>query len=174
MSADARTEPVGAKRGASRPSIVGILGALLVGLFVVWLIVNFIKTPANVYDNLQIGLTNGAVYGLIAIGYSLVYGILELINFAHGDVFMLGGMMTATMVTALSLTAGDAWFVLWPGILLCLFAAVAFCGGLNVAIERVAYRRLRNAPRLAPLITAIGMSFILQNVGLIWKGSRPV
>ena len=147
---------------------------VVIGVFLAWLIVNFVKTPANVYDNFQIGLTNGAVYGLIAIGYSLVYGILELINFAHGDLFMLGGMMTATMVTALALSTGTAWFVLWPAILLCLLVAIVFCGGLNVVIERVAYRRLRNAPRLAPLITAIGISFILQNVGLIWKGSRPV
>ena len=131
-------------------------------------------SPADVYQNFLIGLTTGAVYGLIAIGYSLVYGILELINFAHGDVFMLGGMMTATMVTALALSAGSAWYILWPGVLLCLLVAMVFCGALNASIERVAYRRLRSAPRLAPLITAIGMSFILQNVGLIWKGARPV
>ena len=82
---------------------MGILGAVVVAIFLAWLLVNFVKTPANVYDNFQIGLTNGAVYGLIAIGYSLVYGILELINFAHGDVFMLGGMLTATLVASLSL-----------------------------------------------------------------------
>jgi branched-chain amino acid transport system permease protein len=169
-----RTETLGTKAAIRLPSPVGILGSLVVALFIAWLIVNFVKTPANVYENLQIGLTNGAVYGLIAIGYSLVYGILELINFAHGDVFMLGGMMTATMVATLSLTAATAWFLLWPGILLCLLVAIVFCGLLNVTIERVAYRRLRNAPRLAPLITALGMSFILQNVGLIWKGPRPV
>jgi branched-chain amino acid transport system permease protein len=173
MAADSASEAPGVA-ARWRPTPVGVVGGVFVAIFLAWLAVNFVKTPANVYDNLQIGLTNGAVYGLIAIGYSLVYGILELINFAHGDVFMLGGMMTATMVSVLALSAGDAWFVLWPGILLCLLVAVAFCGGLNVAIERVAYRRLRNAPRLAPLITAIGMSFILQNVGLIWKGSRPV
>jgi branched-chain amino acid transport system permease protein len=174
MTTNAGTEPLGARTALRRPSVVGVVGVVFVGLFLVWLGINFVKTPANVYDNLQIGLTNGAVYGLIAIGYSLVYGILELINFAHGDVFMLGGMMTATMVTALSLTAATAWYLLWPGILLCLLVAVAFCGTLNVSIERVAYRRLRNAPRMAPLITALGMSFILQNVGLIWKGARPV
>src|SRR3954452_13726429 len=163
MAADSASEAPGVA-ARWRPTPVGVEGGVFVAVFLAWLAVNFVKTPANVYDNLQIGLTNGAVYGLIAIGYSLVYGILELINFAHGDVFMLGGMMTATMVSVLALSAGDAWFVLWPGILLCLLVAVAFCGGLNVAIERVAYRRLRNAPRLAPLITAIGMSFILQNV----------
>src|SRR4051812_6208041 len=157
-----------------RPSVSGTVGLVLVGLFITWIVVNAIKTPADVYQNFLIGLTTGAVYGLIAIGYSLVYGILELINFAHGDVFMLGGMMTTTMVATLALSAGDAWYVLWPGILLCLVVAAAFCATLNAGIERVAYRRLRNAPRLAPLITAIGMSFILQNVGLVWKGPRPV
>jgi branched-chain amino acid transport system permease protein len=153
---------------------VTVLGLILVGVVVAWLVVNFVKTPDNLLTNLIIGITNGAVYGLIAIGYSLVYGILELINFAHGDVFMLGGMLTATLVTSLGLAAGDAWYVLLGGILLMLVAAMAFCGLLNASIERVAYRRLRHAPRLAPLITAIGMSFILQNVGLIWKGARPV
>jgi branched-chain amino acid transport system permease protein len=174
VATDASIEAVEPERPRRRPTLVGVIGALIVGIFIVWILVNFIKTPANVYDNFQIGLTNGAVYGLIAIGYSLVYGILELINFAHGDVFMLGGMMTATLVASLTLTTGTAWYALWPGILLILVATMAFCGGLNVAIERVAYRRLRTAPRLAPLITAIGMSFVLQNVGLIWKGARPV
>src|SRR4051812_41105075 len=107
------------------PTPVELLALVLVGAVIFWLVVNAIKTPADVYRNFQIGLTNGAVYGLIAIGYSLVYGILELINFAHGDVFMLGGMMTATMVTTIALAAGDAWYVLWPGILLCLVVASA-------------------------------------------------
>jgi branched-chain amino acid transport system permease protein len=154
--------------------LTSVLGVALVVLVLLWLGVNLVKHKEDVYANFLIGFTNGAVYGLIAIGYSLVYGILELINFAHGDIFMLGGMMTSTMVGVLALSAGSAWYVLWPGILLCLLVAMAFCGLLNSGTERVAYRRLRNAPRLAPLITAIGMSFIFQNVGLIWKGARPV
>jgi branched-chain amino acid transport system permease protein len=174
MSTDATTDTLPAPRPVRRPSLAGVLGAILIAAVVAWLVINFAKTPDNFLTNLMIGVTNGAVYGLIAIGYSLVYGILELINFAHGDVFMLGGMLTATLVTSLGLAAGDAWYVLVGGILLMLVAAMAFCGLLNASIERVAYRRLRHAPRLAPLITAIGMSFILQNVGLIWKGARPV
>jgi branched-chain amino acid transport system permease protein len=174
MVADARTESLGAARGMRRPSPPAILGSILVALVLVWLIVNLVKTPDDFVSNLIIGVTNGAVYGLIAIGYSLVYGILELINFAHGDIFMLGGMMTATLVSALGLAAGDAGYVLVGGILLMLLVAMAFCAGLNTGTERVAYRRLRHAPRIAPLITAIGMSFIFQNVGLIWKGARPV
>jgi branched-chain amino acid transport system permease protein len=170
----ATSQSVPALRALRRPGLTAPFGVLVVCLIVFWLAENFYKTPADFYANLIFGATNGLMYGLIAIGYTLVYGILELINFAHGDVFMLGGMLTATLVTSLTLAAGSAWYVLWPGILLLLVAAAAFCATLNASIERVAYRRLRNAPRLAPLITAIGMSFILQNVGLIWKGARPV
>jgi branched-chain amino acid transport system permease protein len=164
------------RRRLRRPGLTAPFGVLFVCLVVFWLAENFYKTPADFYQNLIFGATNGLMYGLIAIGYTLVYGILELINFAHGDVFMLGGMMATTIVgtTTLGLAAGSAWYVLWPGILLALLVAMVFCGTLNASIERVAYRRLRNAPRLAPLITAIGMSFILQNVGQIWKGARPI
>jgi branched-chain amino acid transport system permease protein len=165
---------VAVPRMLRRPSITPVFAGLFVGLLLFWLIENLVRTPADFYANFIFGMTNGLVYGLIAIGYSLVYGILELINFAHGDVFMLGGMLTATLVASLTLSAGEAWFVLWPSVLLLLVAAAAFCGTLNASIERVAYRRLRSAPRLAPLITAIGMSFVLQNVGLIWKGARPI
>jgi branched-chain amino acid transport system permease protein len=174
MSTEATSEPMPTRRGLARPSGAAIAAFVLIGIVVAWLLVNLVKTPEDVLTNLLIGITNGAVYGLIAIGYSLVYGILELINFAHGDVFMLGGMLTATLVASLGVASGDAWYTILGSILLMLLAAMAFCGLLNASIERVAYRRLRHAPRLAPLITAIGMSFILQNVGLIWKGARPV
>src|SRR5688572_117091 len=147
-------------------------GGLLVLLLVLWLAVNLVKTPDEFYRLFLIGLTNGAIYGLVALGYSLVYGILELINFAHGDVFMLGGMFVATMVASFGL-AGDSGLLLWAMILLMLVLVMAFCAAINTTIELVAYRRLRHAPRLAPLITAIGMSFILQNIGLVWKGARP-
>jgi branched-chain amino acid transport system permease protein len=149
-----------------------LLGALCVALVVFWLAVNFVKEPSEFYGLFLIGLTNGAVYGLVALGYSLVYGILELINFAHGDVFMLGGMLVATLTASWGL-AGNSAATLWPLILLMLVITMVFCATINTTIELVAYRRLRNAPRLAPLITAIGMSFILQNIGLVWKGARP-
>ena len=155
-----------------RPDPLTLLGLLFVALVLFWLGVNFVKDPSDFYGLFLIGLTNGAVYGLVALGYSLVYGILELINFAHGDVFMLGGMLVATMTASWGL-AGKSSGVLWPLILLMLVIAMAFCATINTTIELVAYRRLRNAPRLAPLITAIGMSFILQNIGLVWKGARP-
>jgi branched-chain amino acid transport system permease protein len=156
---------------AFRVSPLTALGVSFVGLVLLWLGVNFVKQPSEFYGLFLIGLTNGAVYGLVALGYSLVYGILELINFAHGDVFMLGGMLVATMTTAWLATASGLG--LWVGIFGMLVIVMAFCATINTTIELVAYRRLRNAPRLAPLITAIGMSFILQNIGLVWKGARP-
>jgi branched-chain amino acid transport system permease protein len=152
---------------------VPAIGGFLVVVVAVWLVVNLIKTPDEFYRLFLIGLTNGAIYGLVALGYSLVYGILELINFANGDVFMLGGMLVATMVGWFGLTSGDSGIVLWGLILVMLAIVMAFCATLNATIELIAYRPLRNAPRLAPLITAIGVSFILQNVGLVWKGARP-
>jgi branched-chain amino acid transport system permease protein len=157
---------------AYRPNLQAVAGAFLVLLVVLWLAVNLAKEPAEFYRLLLIGVTNGAVYGLVALGYSLVYGILELINFAHGDVFMLGGMLVATMTASFGL-AGESGLVLWGGILGMLAITMVFCATINTTIELVAYRRLRGAPRLAPLITAIGMSFILQNIGLVWKGARP-
>ena len=112
------------------------------------------------------------VYALIALGYSLVYGILELINFAHGDVFMLGAMMTVSAVAWFGLHGGESMRTLLSGSSGCWLISCVFCGLMNITIETVAYRPLRAAPRLAPLITAIGVSFILQNVGLRLEGPR--
>jgi branched-chain amino acid transport system permease protein len=123
--------------------------------------------------NLAVGLANGAIWALIAIGYTLVYGIIELINFAHGDVFMIGSFVSAGLYTTLGLGLTTGTLGLIGGLILILLIAMAVCGSLNVLVERVAYRPLRNAPKLAPLITAIGISFILQNVGLLWRGGDP-
>jgi branched-chain amino acid transport system permease protein len=121
---------------------------------------------------LTIGLTNGLIIALIAIGYTLVYGILELINFAHGDLFMLGSAFTFFATSIIIGTLG-----LEPSstmTLILTFAALPIVmlmtAVINASIERAAYRPLRNAPRLAPLISAIGMSFVLQNVGLVLLG----
>ena len=159
-------------RPSYRPDVLSIIGIALLVLVAFWLVKNFFEDPSDFYNLFLIGMTNGAVYGLVALGYSLVYGILELINFAHGDVFMLGGMLVATMTTSWALTEKSG-IVLWLFVVLMLLIVMAFCATINTTIEIVAYRRLRNAPRLAPLITAIGMSFILQNIGLVWKGARP-
>ncbi len=121
---------------------------------------------------LTIGLTNGLIIALIAIGYTLVYGILELINFAHADVFMLGTAFTyfalEIIVVGFGIPAGSLTALIL--ILASLPLIMLLTAGINASIERVAYRPLRNAPRVAPLISAIGMSFVLQNVGLVLLG----
>jgi branched-chain amino acid transport system permease protein len=124
-------------------------------------------------QQLIIGITTGAIYALIALGYTMVYGIIELINFAHGDIFMIGTFVTATIFAAFGITLASApprGFALWGVLIVALLGSMAVCAVLGVVIERVAYRPLRNAPRLAPLISAIGVSLILENVGEIWKG----
>ncbi len=121
-------------------------------------------------NNLLDGLSNGSIWALVAIGYTLVYGIVELINFAHGEVFMIGSFVSAGFFGTLGLTAATGVPGLVVGLLLTLLVAMFASGALNVMIERVGYRPLRNAPKLAPLITAVGFSFILQNVGLLWRG----
>jgi branched-chain amino acid transport system permease protein len=173
MVTEARRLPVSLLR--KRPSGTAIGGLTLVGLLLVWLLINLVKAPSDFVEIALIGITTGAVYGLIALGYTLVYGILELINFAHGDVFMLAGMMSATIAASVfGLVSGQTGIVVWLSVIGTLVITMAFCGTLNVSIELVAYRPLRGAPRLAPLITAIGMSFILQNVGLAWKGPNYI
>ncbi len=111
------------------------------------------------------GLVQGSVYALVALGYTMVYGILGLINFAHGEVVMVGAMVALTALQALLAAA----FAPVLAVLFSLMLAVAACMALGYGIERIAYRPLRNAPRLAPLITAIGVSIVLQNLAMmIW------
>lgn len=120
-----------------------------------------------------IGMATGSLIALIALGYTLVYGIIELINFAHGEVFMMGAFFAATVATISGVTSESSYGAILLVLGLCLIGSILFSGFLNVSIDTLAYRRLRNAPRLAPLIAAIGVSFILQNIGIYWKGSRP-
>jgi branched-chain amino acid transport system permease protein len=112
------------------------------------------------------GLVLGSVYALVALGYTMVYGIINLINFAHGEVLMVGALVSWTVITALA----DSGLPGWLKLLISLIVAVVVCAALNFVIEKVAYRPLRNAPRLAPLITAMGMSLLLQTLAMIiWK-----
>ena len=112
------------------------------------------------------GLVLGSVYALVALGYTMVYGIINLINFAHGEVLMVGALTSWTVVTVFAGAGLPGWLLL----LLSLIAAIVVCSILNFAIEKIAYRPLRNAPRLAPLITAMGMSLLLQTLAMIiWK-----
>ena len=121
-------------------------------------------------NNLVDGLSNGAIWALVAIGYTLVYGIVELINFAHGEVFMIGSFVAAGFFGTIGLTQSTGTALLVIGLLITLPVCMLAAGMLNTMIERVGYRPLRNAPKLAPLITAVGFSFILQNIGLLWLG----
>jgi branched-chain amino acid transport system permease protein len=122
------------------------------------------------------GLSNGMIIAMVALGYTMVYGIVELINFAHGDVFTLGGFLALTIVGALGAAAvidpatlgeGSHWLLLFGLVV----GAGLFCGGLNVAIDRIVYKPLRRAPKLTQLVAAIGVSFILVNLALFWGGA---
>jgi branched-chain amino acid transport system permease protein len=126
-----------------------------------------------------LGLTYGCLYALIALGYTMVYGIVELINFAHGDLFMLGGFLGLAVLALFGLTQEGAVAAASGGmialaIVVAILASTLFCAGLNVAVDRAVYQPLRSAPKLAPLVSAIGVSFILMNAGLFWGGSQPV
>ena len=149
------------------------------GLIVVLLILPVVYGIQDLQDegdlsrlasNLKDGLSNGAIWALIALGYTLVYGIIQLINFAHGDLFMIGSFAAVSLYGTFGLAAGNPTIGLIAGLLAVLIISMITCGVLNAMIERVGYRPLRNAPKLAPLITAVGFSFILQNVGILWLG----
>ncbi|MEJ6003570.1 branched-chain amino acid ABC transporter permease [Paucibacter soli] len=112
------------------------------------------------------GLVLGSMYALVALGYTMVYGIINLINFAHGEILMVGALVSWTVVSALADTGLPGWALM----VVALLCAIVVCTLLNFAVERIAYRPLRNAPRLAPLITAMGMSLLLQTLAMIvWK-----
>ena len=124
------------------------------------------------------GISRGSVYALIALGYTMVYGIIELINFAHGDIFMLGAFTALTFVTVFGIDSRNPVLrdpvALVVVLLLTFIVTMTVTGLLGVLIERFAYRPLRNAPKLAPLISALGVSYILQNVGQVWKGPSTI
>ncbi len=150
--------------------------ATLAGLFVVAVAV--VLTIQHVLQHdlgyffqiLTIGIADGSIYALIALGYTMVYGIIELINFAHGDVFTLGAFISLALFPVFGIAEGGNGL----GYVIPLLAVAVITMGLvamiNVTIERIAYRPLRHAPRLAPLITAIGMSSILEGAMYLWKG----
>lgn len=118
------------------------------------------------------GLVLGSMYALIALGYTMVYGVLNLINFAHGEVLMIGAMSGLTILKLVHNAAPDL-----PGVvklIIAILGAIPVCVIVNILIERIAYRRLRNAPRLAPLITAIGVSILLQTIAMMVWGRNPL
>ena len=152
-------------------SLIDAMGLLLLALVIVWVVFKFFEDPTRFLNVSIIGATNGAIYGLVALGYTLVYGILQLINFAHGDVFALSGLVASTMILSVfSLNEDTGIAMVIVGLLGTLAVTVPLFAFLNGSIERIAYKPLRNAPRLAPLITAVGVSFIVQNVSLAIYG----
>jgi branched-chain amino acid transport system permease protein len=169
---DARKRPADAVReAASKYGLIAVLAAMPL-----YLAVKDLTTDGDLStlgNNLVAGVSNGAIYALIALGYTLVYGIIELINFAHGEVFMIGSFVSFGLWSTFGLTLATGPLGLVVGLLATLFITMGVCGLMNVMIEQVAYKPLRSAPKLAPLITAVGMSFILQNVGILWLGASP-
>ena len=154
--------------------VMATISWLFVILVVLLLIKELTVSPSQFFQVTLIGFTLGCVYALVALGYTLVYGIIELINFAHGDVFMLGGMLAITFGTSFFNLHQGQGFAIVPIVFAVLVLSMVACGAINATIELVAYRPLRNAPRLAPLLTAIGMSFIIEDIGLAWKGPNYV
>ncbi|MDQ2969317.1 MAG: branched-chain amino acid ABC transporter permease, partial [Actinomycetota bacterium] len=146
---------------------------ILVVVYAIFLVATRVVDRGGGYflQILTFGVANGAIYALVALGYTMVYGIIELINFAHGDLFTLGGFISLFLLPVFGANASNAGTA---GIILPLIAVfivtMLICGVINVSIERVAYRPLRHAPRLAPLITAVGMSFVLEGLMFLWKG----
>jgi branched-chain amino acid transport system permease protein len=162
-TAEPASRPAFERRVPVSQIILWVSGAVLAGLIGYWLIKNAVESPDRFLEVTLIGITNGSIYALVALGYTLVYGIIELINFAHGDNFMLGAAATAGSSTGQKIYT----------VAMCLLFSMLFCMVINVSIERIGYKPLRNQPRLVPLITAIGFSFILQDVGLVWKDAGP-
>jgi len=153
-----------------RERIGRVAGVALVAALGAWLVWNFVSAPLQFVDVAVAGLRVGALYALVALGYTLVYGIVGLINFAHGDLFMLASVFTSILLEErLGVTSPGPRS--WALTVLVLVAVMAACAGINVSAERVVFRRLRSAPRLASLIAAVGLSFVLQWLGLQLNGS---
>ena len=154
----------------TRALVIRIISYVLLALVGVWILSKAVTRPNDFFTVLFVGLKFGALYALVALGYTMVYGIIELINFAHGDLFMLSTVASGLVMVSLfnQTTPGVGAFALMIAVLL---GVMAMAAGINTLAERVAYRRLRRAPKLAPLITAVGLSFIYQAVGIRTNGS---
>ena len=158
---------------AQKQVLIDRSGQATGAILLLWLFMMAVRDPAAFANQTTIGLTYGATLALIALGYTMVYGIIELINFAHADVFMFGSMIAMQIIVTTGVTADSSVVAKLAIIVVALVACMAICATMNVVIEKIAYRPLRGAPPLAPLITAIGMSFILANLAQkIWGPSQ--
>jgi branched-chain amino acid transport system permease protein len=173
-------ETIRQRRSLLRTGLTGrILDVGLVVIIAAFLIILATRVaaqgPSYFLQILAFAIANGGIYALIALGYTMVYGIIELINFAHGDVFSFGTFLSLTLIPIFGVAEGGEFGVTTALVLVLVLAITMLaCGVLNVTIERVAYRPLRGAPRLAPLITAVGMSFFLEGALFLWKGPSNV
>jgi branched-chain amino acid transport system permease protein len=172
MAQTAATASPATQRRNYSSLIVGVLLLIVFSPLLLSIITQIISNPLLFIEALKVGVLNGAIIATIALGYTLVYGIIELINFAHGDVYMLGAFATLIFFGLLDLNTKTDWIIRVPALILIFIAVMGITATVNYSIERFAYRRLRNAPRLAPLISAIGVSFIIQNVGLVLGGQN--
>ena len=157
-----------------RELTIRLIGYLIVAVVAFWALFELVTEPTQFAGALVIGVGNGALYALIALGYTLVYGIIELINFSHGDLFMLATVFSA-LVLIKGLGAESATVVNVLLMIVVMGMAMAAAAAVNMTAERVAYRRLRRAPKLAPLITAVGLSFVYQGLAIqnFLNGSAP-
>jgi branched-chain amino acid transport system permease protein len=160
----------------AKQRLPALIGAAAVIALLVFLVLKAQDTArelgwAGAFDLFRNGVTLGSLYALIALGYTMVYGILKLLNFAHGDVYMVGAFIGYGVLTALGGSTSPN-LALVPLLVLMFAAAMLGAGALGVVIERFAYRPLRDAPRIAPLISALGVSFFLQNSVLLLFGAR--
>jgi len=173
-------EAVRRRRSGLRAGVAGrILDFGLIAIIAVFLILLGTKVVDHggsfFLQILTFAVANGGIYALLALGYTMVYGIIELINFAHGDVFAFGAFLSGSLLPIFGLREGGAFTAVSAVALLAVFAlTMLVCAFLNISIERIAYRPLRHAPRLAPLITAVGVSFFLEGVLFLWKGPSNV
>ena len=173
-------EAVRRRRSGLRAGVAGrILDFALIAIIAAFLILLGTKVVAQggsfFVQILTFAVANGGIYALIALGYTMVYGIIELINFAHGDVFAFGAFLSGSLLPIFGLREGGAFTPVSAVALLAVFALTMLaCAFLNISIERIAYRPLRHAPRLAPLITAVGVSFFLEGALFLWKGPSNV
>ncbi|PWJ51223.1 branched-chain amino acid transport system permease protein [Quadrisphaera granulorum] len=143
------------------PVVERILGYVILGAAVIWVLANAIANPDRFLGSVLVGLQNGMLYALVALGYTMVYGIIELINFAHGDLFMLSTIVAAAVMVSV-MGVGQLGVSTFLPLLVAMVVCMAFGALVNVSAEFFAYRRLRTAPKLAPLMTAVGLSFVFR------------
>ncbi len=166
MSAAAAPRPVSASHVPAADALLALPPALLV-------LKGAAQSPAGFARNLVEGVSHGGVYALIALGYTMVYGVLGLINFAHSDVFMVGAYAGIYAAAFFGVTSTSTGATSWGATAGSFALSMVACAALGMLIERFAYRPVRHAPKLTPLVTAIGVSMLLQNVAMLVFTSRP-